>query len=111
MAAMTRTRGKDSFQKLCKGDIEINIRTHEVFVKGSLRQLAPLEYNLLLFFLENPNRIFRREQLLIRFWGYDFDGNERVVDNHIKKLRQAISASACTVQTVRKIGYRMEVNT
>lgn len=54
-------------------------------------------------------RIYSREQLLIRFWGYDFDGNERVVDNHIKKLRKAIGDCGCTIGTVRKSGYRMEV--
>ena len=66
-------------------------------------------FRLTLFFAENPNRIFSRDQLLIRFWGYDFDGNERVVDNHIKKLRKAIKGSNCIIQTVRKSGYRMEV--
>lgn len=109
MAIMNRIRGEDSLRKMNKGDIEIDIRNRNVFVKGKECQLAPLEYNILLFFLENPNRIFSREQLLIRFWGYDFEGNERVVDNHIKKLRQAIGESDCKIQTVRKTGYRMEV--
>lgn len=111
VAIMNRMRGEDSLQKLCKGDIEIDIRNRGVTINGTPCQLAPLEYNMLLFFLENPNRIFSREQLLIRFWGYDFDGNERVVDNHIKKLRQAIAESSCKIQTVRKTGYRMEVTT
>ncbi len=107
-AIVSRTRG-ESFRKICKGDIEVDVRTHEVKVKGEARELPPLEYQLLLFFLENPNRIYSREQLLIRFWGYDFDGNERVVDNHIKKLRKGIEGSICKIQTVRKNGYRMEV--
>ena len=51
--------------------------------------------------------VYSREQLLIRFWGYDFDGNERVVDNHIKKLRKAIGSCGCTIETVRKFGYRL----
>lgn len=109
LAIMNRMRGEDSLQKIRKGDIEIDVRNRSVFVKGKICQLAPLEYNILLFFMENPNRIFSREQLLIRFWGYDFDGNERVVDNHIKKLRQAVANSDCKIQTVRKTGYRMEV--
>lgn len=108
-AIMNRTRGIDSFRKIKKGDIEIDIRTHEVKVKGVACQLPPLEYRMLLFFLENPNRIFSREQLLLRFWGYDFEGTERVVDNHIKKLRKAIADSSCKIQTIRKTGYRMEV--
>ena len=64
---------------------------------------------MLLLFLGNPNRTFTRDQLLTRLWGYDFDGNERVVDNHIKKLRKALKGSACRIHTVRNTGYRMEV--
>ncbi|MBM6803433.1 helix-turn-helix domain-containing protein [Mediterraneibacter glycyrrhizinilyticus] len=48
--------------------------------------------------------------LTAMLWGYDFDGNERVVDNHIKKLRKALSGSRCQIRTVRKSGYRMEVS-
>ena len=106
---MNRLRGKDSFRTIKKGDIEIDIRTHEVTIHGKPCSLPPLEYNLLLFFLENTDRVFTREQLIIRFWDYDFEGNERVVDNHIKKLRKVISGSRCVIQTVRKTGYRMEV--
>ena len=74
-----------------------------------MRCLRRKEYELLRFFLENPDRIFTRDQLLTRFWGYDFEGNERVVDNHIKKLRRFLQGSRCMIQTVRKTGYRMEV--
>lgn len=109
MAVMARARGEKTLHLLCKGGIQINTHTREVIIKGESCQLAPLEYQMLVFFLENPNRIFSREQLLIRFWGYDFEGNERVVDNHIKKLRKAIANSDCMIQTVRKAGYRMEV--
>lgn len=109
VAVMNRTRGKNVFQTIQKGDIEINVRTHEVKIKDKVCEMAPLEYKMLVFFLENPNRVFSREQLLVRFWGYDFDGTERVVDNHIKKLRKIIVNSSCKIQTVRKAGYRMEV--
>ena len=78
--------------------------------RGEDCPLAPRDYDLLVFFLENPNRIFTRDQLLIRFWGYDFDGNERVIDNHIKKLRKALRGTACTIRTERKSGYRMEIS-
>ena len=72
--------------------------------------LTHKEYELLSFFMANPGQIFSREQLLIRFWGYDFDGNERVVDNHIKKLRKAVGSCGCTIETVRKFGYRLTVD-
>jgi len=109
MAILSRTRGKDAFRKITRGNIIVDVRTREVLVNGLQCQLAPLEYKMLLYFLENPNRVFSREQLLIRFWGYDFEGTDRVVDNHIKKLRKAIAGSDCVVHTVRKAGYRMEI--
>ncbi len=109
MAVMGRVRGEDPIRRISRGDVTADVRTHEVWVQGKSREIAPLEYEMLLFFLENPNRIFSREQLLIRFWGYDFDGNERVVDNHIKKLRKVLEGSLCVIRTVRKSGYRMEV--
>lgn len=109
MAMMGRIRGENPARRMKKGDIEVDVRTHGVWVRGYQREIAPLDYEILLFFMENPNRIFSREQLLIRFWGYDFDGNERVVDNHIKKLRKILDGSRCMIQTVRKTGYRMEV--
>lgn len=87
----------------------MDMRTRRVRIGERECSLPPKEYDLLAFFLENPNRIFTREQLLIRFWGYDFEGNERVVDNHIKKLRKVLAGSRCQIHTERSSGYRMEV--
>lgn len=87
----------------------MDMRTRRVRIGERECSLPPKEYDLLAFFLENPNRIFTREQLLIRFWGYDFEGNERVVDNHIKKLRKVLAGSGCQIHTERSSGYRMEV--
>lgn len=109
MALMTRMRGNISDQMLRCRTIKVDVRTHNVWDGDTKVQLAPMEYEMLLFFMENPNRIFSREQLLIRFWGYDFDGSDRVVDNHIKKLRKALGESGHSIKTVRKAGYRMEV--
>lgn len=113
MAMMGRMRGElpmESMERLTRGGVEINFRTREVRIRGHVVQLPPKEYDLLHFFLENPNRVFTREQLLIRFWGYDFEGNERVVDNHIKKLRKVLEGSGCRIRTERKAGYRLEVS-
>lgn len=107
LALLRRSGGLE--QRLRAGGLEIDLDAHQIFHQGAPVHLPPKEYEILLFFLENPGRIFSREQLLIRFWGYDFDGSERVVDNHIKKLRKAIGGCGCNIQTVRKFGYRMEV--
>lgn len=108
-ALLGRVRGEHAGTMLRAGTLEIDTQTHEVWNRESPVFLPPKEYEMLVFFLENPGRIYSREQLLIRFWGYDFDGNERVVDNHIKKLRKAIGVCGCTIQTIRKSGYRMKV--
>jgi len=109
MALLRRAIGRGSEGWMHMGTLDIDMRTHKVWNQGILLHLPPKEYEMLLFFLENPGRIYSRRQLLIRFWGYDFDGNDRVVDNHIKKLRKAIGICGCRIQTVRKSGYRMEV--
>ena len=109
MAMMARLRGERPLEKLKKGGVEMDLRTGQVSICGQKCEMPPKEYELLRFFLENPDRIFTRDQLLTRFWGYDFEGNERVVDNHIKKLRRFLQGSRCMIQTVRKTGYRMEV--
>ncbi|MEZ3436218.1 MAG: response regulator transcription factor [Lachnospiraceae bacterium] len=108
MALTGRTRS-GSGNCVKAGSLKVDLRSHKVSKNGNLMSLPPKEYEMLVFFIQNPGRIFSREQLLIRFWGYDFEGNERVVDNHIKKLRKAIGSCGCSIQTVRKFGYRMEV--
>lgn len=107
MALTGRIQGKTSF--LEAGALKVDVKSHKVWKQGNILGLPPKEYDMLVFFLENPGRIYSREQLLIRFWGYDFDGNERVVDNHIKKLRKAMGSCGCSIQTVPKSGYRLEV--
>ena len=107
MALTGRIQRKTSF--LEAGTLKVDVKSHKVWKQGKILGLPPKEYDMLVFFLENPGRIYSREQLLIRFWGYDFDGNERVVDNHIKKLRKAMGSCGCSIQTVPKSGYRLEV--
>ena len=89
MALTGRVQGINAFVEL--GGLKADIRSRSVQKGGEIIPLPPKEYEMLLF----------------RFWGYDFDGNERVVDNHIKKLRKAIGSCGCTIETVRKFGYRL----
>lgn len=106
MALTARARGEGPMLEM--GDLRVDVAARRVWKQDRLLDLPPKEYGMLVFFMENPGRIYSREQLLIRFWGYDFDGNERVVDNHIKKLRKAIGVCGCVIRTVRKAGYRLE---
>lgn len=107
MALTGRVQGINTFIEL--GCLKVDTRSRKVFKQGEVISLPPKEYEMLLFLIQNPGRVYSREQLLIRFWGYDFDGNERVVDNHIKKLRKALGSCGCTIDTVRKFGYRLSV--
>lgn len=100
---------KSGFGRIRAGELSVDVRSHEVWKRGKPLRLPPKEYEILLFFLENPGRVYSRDQLLIRFWGYDFEGNERVVDNHIKMLRKAMERSKCSIRTFRKSGYCLEV--
>ncbi len=102
-AMLNRTMGKDNIME--KGAIRIDRKNKKVFVNDQDCNLAPKEYEILLFLMENEGRIYNREQLLLRFWGYDFDGNERVVDNHIRKLRKALGNYAYLIRTYIKYGW------
>jgi DNA-binding response OmpR family regulator len=72
--------------------------------------LPPKEFELLLLLASNPNRVFSREQLIEKIWGYDFFGDTRTVDVHVKRLREKIPGeSAWNLKTVWGIGYKLEV--
>lgn len=109
VSTMKRVRGNVSYQTIKRGNLTVDAGSNKVLIHNETIHLPKLQYQILLYFLENPNRILSREQLLVRFWGYDFDGNERVVDNQIKKLRKALKNCDCNITTVHKSGYRMEV--
>lgn len=92
---------------LVASDIRLNAYTMEVFAGGREVQLSPKEYLLLKYLLENKGRVFSRTQLLDAVWGIDFDGVDRVVDNHIKKLRKNLGDSGKVITTVFGLGYKI----
>ena len=71
--------------------------------------LTPKEYNLLLYFIENKNVALSREQLLSKVWGYDFYGDDRTIDTHIKMLRNNLGEYRNLIKTVRAVGYKFEI--
>lgn len=90
------------------GNIRMNVKEARVWNAEGEVYLAPIEFNLLRLLMINRNQILTREKILTKIWGYDFDGNERVLDNHIKKLRKALGKEGKRIRTVIKIGYRLE---
>ena len=72
------------------GDLTVNRKRHEVFVKGEAVTLTKKEFDMLCYLLENKGMVLTRDQLLNQIWGYDFDGENRTVDVHIRTLRQKL---------------------
>ncbi|MGI1657976.1 MAG: response regulator transcription factor [Desulfitobacterium sp.] len=103
-----RAKGMVRDDQMTVGRISLDPYRHTASVDEREIELAPKEYALLKLLMENAGKIVTRETLLVRIWGYDFDGNDRVVDNHIKKLRQALGEGAVQLKTVVKSGYRLE---
>jgi DNA-binding response OmpR family regulator len=89
------------------GDLIINAANYEVSVQGSRANLRFKEYELLLLMASNPGRVYTRETLLNRIWGYDYLGGTRTVDVHIRRLRSKIEdADHSFIETVWNVGYR-----
>ena len=92
---------------IVSGNLEINTKKHEVKADGEVVGLTLKEYELLKRLMENPNIVMTRDSLLEEIWGYDFDGETRTVDVHIRTLRQKLGKCGERVETVRGVGYRI----
>ena len=90
---------------LCYRDLTLDPETREVKLAGTVLDLTLKEFELLQTFITNPGRVFTREVLLAKLWDYDFYGDERVVDTHVKNLRHKLGNDY--IETVRGVGYRV----
>lgn len=106
--ALVRRANGQTDDILTAGRVQVDTAKRQAFVDGRPISLAPKVYDLLLCLLRQKGRIFSREQLLDGVWGLDHDGSDRVVDNHIKKLRKALGPCAGYIRTVTGIGYGLE---
>ena len=108
-AVLRRTQKdtQDPQNVIVLGDIEMNTKKHEVTADGEVVTLTLKEYELLKRLMKNPNIVMTRDCLLEDIWGYDFDGETRTVDVHVRTLRQKLGKSGEKIETVRGVGYRM----
>ena len=89
------------------GDLALNLETYQAALSGKPLDLTFMEYELLKFFATHPGKVFTREQLLSRVWGYEYYGGARTVDVHVRRLRAKLGEEhANLIQTVRSVGYR-----
>ncbi len=107
--ALLRRVGNDFKNTYVYNDLEIDKEKHIVTIGKSRLDLSPKEFDLLSYFAENEGRALSRDQILNAVWDYNFYGDPRTVDTHVKKLRLKLGDNGRYIQTVRGIGYRFEV--
>lgn len=106
-----KTKNVDSSETIKCGPLTIDTASCEVRLSGSLVEMTFKEYELLNFLVANRGRVFTREVLLNRVWGYDYFGGDRTVDVHIRRLRSKIEDTGHTfIETVRNVGYKFKRN-
>ena len=103
----TQKESQDPQDVIRAGGIEINTRKHEVTADGEVVNLTLKEYELLKRLMKNRGIVMTRDCLLEDIWGYDFDGETRTVDVHVRTLRQKLGSCGEMIETVRGVGYRM----
>lgn len=92
-------------------NITVNLSNYELIINGNSMDIPPKELELLYYLASHPNRVFTREQLLEDVWGFDYYGDSRTVDVHIKRIREKIEgiSESWTLKTVWSVGYKFEV--
>jgi DNA-binding response OmpR family regulator len=108
IALIKRAKGTVKSEMMVAGSIKLNPYRCTVFVTETEVILAPIKFTILKILIENSGRLVTRESFILRIWGWDFDGNDRVVDNHVKKLRKALGEASTQIKTVFKRGYKLE---
>ena len=109
-ALIKRSRGSImTGDRLEAGEVSLQISTRRVWAGGREITLTPKEYALLECLMKNRGIVMSREQLLVKCWGYDYEGESRAVDTHIKRLREKLGDHADIIKTVIKAGYKLEV--
>lgn len=105
--AVLRRTAKQETNELVSGDIQLNIKKHQVLVSGQAVVLTYKEFELLAYLMENQGIVLTRDKLMDKIWGYDADIETRTLDVHIRSLRQKLGAGGEIIETVRGVGYRI----
>lgn len=107
--SLLRKAKKESSQNITIGELHIDQSSHKVFIGEDELVLNNKEYCLLLYFIKNKKIVLSREKILFGVWGYDFDGDIRTIDAHIKMLRAKLLHCSSYIKTIRGSGYVLEV--
>ncbi len=104
----TAPKEPEKQNRLQIGEVLIDFDARSVYLGKELLNMTPKEYDLLYFFVNNQGKVFSREQLLNQVWGYEFLGDVRTVDTHVKMLRESLGKNRKWVKTAWGIGYKFE---
>ena len=107
-ALLRRTEPEKRVDSCEAGAIHVDLNRHVVMVDGQIVNLTFKEFELLCYLIENKGMVLTRDQLLSKIWGYDFDGETRTVDVHIRTLRQKLGEASRCIETIRGVGYKLE---
>lgn len=113
IGAILRRTGKSAIDRedhlvFTKDGLKVDITAYKVFVDGEQVKIAPKVYDLLFFLIRNKNIAIPRDKILTEVWGYDYCGDDRTLDTHMKQLRKAMGPYANFITTLRGLGYRFE---
>ncbi len=106
-AVLRRTGAKERNPHLSVGDVTIDVDKHQVLAKGKEVTLTLKEFELLRYLMENTGLVLTRDKVLETVWGYEYEGETRTVDVHIRTLRQKLGDCGGMIETVRGVGYRI----
>lgn len=109
-AVLRRCRKENTPKCLQAGNLTLYPEERKVFADGRQVELTYKEFEMLSLFLSHPGMVYTRDQLLLRVWGMDYDGETRTVDVHIRTLRQKLGSCGNYIVTVRNVGYRLEAS-
>lgn len=105
-ARLMKNRALDEGNVVKAGELEVDVDNYKVRIGNTTLDLTYKEFELLRFLVTNKGRVFTREALLNRVWGYDYYGGARTVDVHIRRLRSKLGTHQSLIETVRNVGYR-----
>ena len=109
-AVLRRSQPQKEVAAYCIGGLRLDLEKHIVEVDENRIQLTYKEFELLRIFLSHPGKVYAREQLFVQVWNTDYMGDSRTLDMHIRTLRQKLGDYGKMIETVRNVGYRLEVN-
>lgn len=107
-AVLRRTRSGEKSSLLVYQNVQLDTENYKVFVEGKEVTLTAREFDILRLLMENQGRVFTREQLLDIIWNYDYLGDDKIINTHIKNIRKKLGVDC--IETIRGVGYRIDKN-